>query len=116
MFPKHTQLQNSTLSIHTPDSNVSELASPPRSRLSSHLSLPDEEDDDHGSELVLNSELEGVGIISGFTPSSKPAPATPTAAERRKPALERSMSHQRSGLTSARVMDTCKVDDQASLR
>lgn len=54
--------------------------------------------------------------MAGFTPRRTTEPASPTAAERRKPALDRSMSHQSSGLTRAKVTETCKVEDQGSLR
>ena len=114
MFPKHTQLQNNTLSIHTPDSTVLFCARyPPRSTVSSSSSASAAAD-----SLLRNRALvtEGVGIMAGFTPRRTTEPASPTAAERRKPALDRSMSHQSSGLTRAKVTETCKVEDQGSLR
>lgn len=47
----------------------------------------------------------GEGIISGFRLSSTVVPKTPTAAERRKPGLVRSMMYHRTGLTRASVSE-----------
>lgn len=60
--------------------------------------------------------VEGAGIISGLTPSRNADPVSPTAADKTNPGLERSMSHQRKGLTRARVREACKVDAQATFR
>lgn len=99
MFPKQTQLQKSTLRIQTPVSRVSCLASPPKASFPSAEGLC--------AEVALrNGVADGAGIMSGLTPMSTAEPASPTMAERSRPGLERSMSHQRSGLARASVRDT----------
>lgn len=109
MLPKQTQLQNSTLSIHTPVSTVSCRASPPRvSKSSWEVALV--------TDALPNETAEGVGIISGLTPRRKAEPVRPTAAARTKPGLERSISHQRRGFTRASDRDTWRVDAQATFR
>ena len=60
--------------------------------------------------------MDGGGITSGLVPRRNIDPVTPTAAERRKPGLERSMSHQRSGLAMASAIQTWRVEVQVSLR
>lgn len=58
----------------------------------------------------------GDGIISGLSPSSIAVPVIPTNEERKNPGFERSMRYHRTGLTNAKVSDTCTVDCQGSLR
>lgn len=110
MLPKHRQLQNSTLSIHTPVSMVSW-----RVDTGGGGAVP--------VSLVALAALgwrricrEGMGIMPGLMPRSSKDPTRPTMAERRKPGLERSMSHQSRGLARASVAEIWRVDDQASLR
>lgn len=96
ILPKQRQLQNSTLSIHTPVSTVSCVAKPPNAR---------------GSLLKGFEELRvgnpaGAGIISGSTPRRRIEPVKPTAADSTNPGLLRSMSHHKRGLTNANVADT----------
>jgi hypothetical protein len=108
MLPKQTQLQNNTLIIQMPVSTVSWLAMPPR--VSSSASTPAS----GPTELFRKGAVEGAGIISGFTPSRKRDPVMPTAVDRRKPGMDRSMSHHRRGLASARVADACSVESHAN--
>lgn len=107
MLPKQTQLQNSTLSIHMPVSTVSCLASPPSISVAAPVASID---------ALRPAGPAGVGIMSGLTPMSRREPTSPTAADRRKPGLERSMSHHNRGLTSASVTESCSVEAQGSLR
>ena len=58
----------------------------------------------------------GVGIMSGLILRRIAEPVTPTAAERMKPGLERSMRCQRKGLTRASVSDACSADAHGSFR
>lgn len=58
----------------------------------------------------------GEGTISGLTPKAMAVPARPTSMERKKPGFERSTRYQSTGLTSAKVRDTCDVDCHGSLR
>lgn len=106
MLPKQTQLQNSTLAIHvlTP---ILSLVIRPSDRMPSKVELP---------AFARGEGVAGEGTISGFTPSSTAVPATPTMADRKKPGLERSTMYHRTGLTSASVRETCRVDCQGSLR
>lgn len=108
MLPKQRQLQNSTLSIHTPVSIVSLLARPPSAEAPSPCAVA-------LASRALDS-CAGAGIMSGLTPSRNTEPTRPTVADSRKPGLERSISHHSSGLTMASVAEICSVDDQASLR
>lgn len=43
-------------------------------------------------------------------------PTTLMDVERRKPGLERSTRYQRTGLTSSRVRETCRVEAHGSFR
>lgn len=106
MFPKQTQLQNSTLAIHvlTP---ILSLVIRPSDRMPSKEELP---------AFARGIGVAGEGTISGFTPSSTTVPAIPTIADRKKPGFERSTRYHKTGFTSASVRDTCKVDCQGSLR
>lgn len=52
----------------------------------------------------------------GFTPRQIAVPRTPTIADRRKPAFDRSTRYHNTGFTSASVRDTCRVDSQGSFR
>ena len=61
-------------------------------------------------------EDAGDGIISGFRLSSTVVPKTPTAAERKKPGLVRSIRYQRTGLTRASVREAWRVDVHGNLR
>jgi len=47
----------------------------------------------------------GLGIMSGFETRRRAVPVAPTAEERMKPGLERSIMYQRTGLTRARVRE-----------
>lgn len=97
MLPKQTQLQNRTLSIQIPVSIVFWLARPPNVRESETVSF-------------RNDDADGVGTISGSTPISTAEPIRPTAAESRKPGLERSIKYHKKGLTRASVSESCSVD------
>lgn len=55
-------------------------------------------------------------MMPGSTHMSSAVPAVLPARARIKPGFERSMIHQRIGLTRATVSATCRVDVQASLR
>lgn len=61
-------------------------------------------------------EDAGLGIMSGFETRRSAVPVAPTAVERMKPGLERSIRYQSTGLTSARVKEACMVEAQGSLR
>jgi hypothetical protein len=54
----------------------------------------------------------GDGIASELEARSRAVPVAPTAVERMKPGLDRSMRYQRTGLTSARVREACRVEVQ----
>lgn len=104
MFPKQTQLQNSTLRTHMPVSIVRWVARPPSMSGPAAAWLV---------EFRLRNSDEypaGVGMNSKFSPISNTEPAEPTAAERRKPGFDRSIRYHRKGLTIAKVMETCIVD------
>ena len=109
MLPKQTQLQKSTLSIQTPVTMFS---------CERGLGAEDvSKGADSLSELVTVIIIdEGAGIISGLTPSSRRVPAKENEAESTNPARERSISHQRRGLTRASVPEACSVDAQGSFR
>lgn len=49
-------------------------------------------------------------MISGFRPNEMMEPVSPTAADSRKPGLERSIKYHRRGLAIAKVKDTCIVE------
>lgn len=107
IFPKQTQLQNKTLIIHVPTSTVSLATKPPKTSFAGELvALPE----------AIWVDIAGEGIISGFRLRSMVVPKTPTAAERMKPGLERSMRYQRTGLTRASVREAWRVDAHGSLR
>ena len=110
IFPKHTQLQNRTLSIQIPVSTVSWLAKPP--------SVSGSAKDGAVPFRCRPSDEKpaGVGTICGFNPIKMAEPVKPTAAESRKPGFDRSIRYQRKGLTSARVRETCIVDAHGSFR
>lgn len=52
----------------------------------------------------------GAGMISGFRPKDTMVPARPTAADRRKPVLERSIRYHKRGFAIAKVRETCIVE------
>lgn len=111
IFPKHTQLQNSTLKIQVPPSIVSILTppspSPPKlPRYFAVVFLP-------GLGMLTEA---GEGIMSGFEARRRAVPVAPTKAERRKPGLERSMRYHRTGLTRASVREAWRVDAHGNLR
>src|SRR3569833_573642 len=113
MFPKHTQLQNSTLSIQIPVSNVSFLARPPST------SGPAEDAASASLDPLrygAGAWCAGAGIMLGLRPMSAADPARPTAADSRKPDLERSRRYHRKGFTSASVSDSSMVEAQGSFR
>jgi hypothetical protein len=60
--------------------------------------------------------MAGAGTISGCRPVSKAEPASPTADETMKPAIERSIMNHRAGFTRPSDSETCKVESQGSLR
>ena len=66
--------------------------------------------------FALGEGVDGGGTISGFTPSSTAVPAVPTRAERMNPGLDRSIRYHSTGLTSAKVKETCRVDCHGSFR
>lgn len=106
MLPKHTQLQNSTLAIHVQTAMLSGLISP-----CGEIALVE-----LGTIPAGGVTIAGEGTISGLTADKTAVPAIPTIAESTKPGLERSTRYHSTGLTSARVRETCKVDCQGSLR
>lgn len=110
MLPKHRQLQKSMLSIHTPDSTVSWLTSPPNASSRGGVSRL------KVVELFRINDPDRFGIISVFTPSRRMDPISPKAADRMKPGLDRSMSHHIRGFTSASDADICRLDVHATLR
>jgi hypothetical protein len=54
--------------------------------------------------------------MSGVVARRSAVPVAPTAVERMKPGLERSIRYQRTGFTRASVRDAWRVDAQGSLR
>lgn len=56
------------------------------------------------------------GIQLGLRPRRVAAPARPTSEARRKPGRVRSIRYQITGLTRARVRETCVVDCQGRRR
>ena len=83
-------------------------------------------DDDIGIDAVVvafaaaaaneENDRAGEGTISGLIARTRIVPAMPTMVERVKPGLERSMRYQRTGLTRARVRESCRVDCQGRRR
>lgn len=102
MFPKQTQLQNSTLAIHTVTAIVSYRSAVPPSAM-----LP---------LLERRLKVAGGGTMSGFTSSNTKAPPMPTREESTKPVLVPSTRYHKKGLTRAKVRLTCWVDSQGKLR
>jgi hypothetical protein len=105
IFPKQTQLQNSTLKIQTAPSmlscpNHSPVQLPPFPR--------------YGYFEVEFPKDAGEGIISGFETRRRAVPVAPTAVERMKPGFERSIRYHKTGLTKARVKEACRVEVQGS--
>lgn len=107
IFPKHTLLQNRTLAIQVPIPMLSLLIKP---------SYTPESREVFDIEPARGDGVAGEGTIPGLTPKAMAVPARPTSIESRKPVLERSTRYQRTGLTRARVRETCEVDCQGSLR
>ncbi len=103
-----------------PHSMVSLEIRPPRKRislLSCWVVLRVRKEDEEEEEgRGVEEERRGEGTISGFRLRRTEVPRRPTAAERRKPGLERSTRYQRTGLTRARVRETWRVEAQGSLR
>ena len=106
MFPKHTQLQNKTLEIQV------------QTPMLSFVMIPFMYTSSYETFIVfaLGEGVAGGGTISGLTPSSTAVPAIPTRAERMNPGLDRSMRYHSTGLTRAKVKETCKVDCHGSFR
>ena len=104
MLPKQRQLQNSTLSIHTPVSMVWLWAtSAPGAAVAVVLPLAAAA---AAAAAALRSICrDGVGIMSGLMTRSRREPTRPTPADSRSPGLDRSMSHQSSGLARANVAE-----------
>jgi hypothetical protein len=113
MFPKHTQLQNSTERIQIPPSTLSLVKKPRPMLVESGMR-------EWGSMDALAAREEvadaGEGIMSGLEARRRAVPVAPTALERMKPGFERSIRYQSTGLTRARVRDACSVEAQGSLR
>ena len=106
MFPKHTQLQKSTLAIHVETPMLSLLMMPSVVTLSMEtLRVFDR-----------GGVIDGVGTMLGSIPNITTVPMTPTVVDRTKPGFDLSMRYHNTGLTRARVNETCKVDCQGSLR
>lgn len=105
ILPKQTQLQNITLAIHVATPMVSLVIIP-----SNPSPL------DVWAALAPGEGVAGEGTIPGLTPSNTAVPVRPTTVERMKPGLERSMRYHNTGLTSARVRETWRVDCHGSLR
>jgi hypothetical protein len=82
--------------IHVPHSTVSFVMKPPNTSFGNAC-----------VELLAwgYCVAPGDGIISGLRLRRMVVPKTPTAAERRKPGLERSMRYHRTGFTRASVRD-----------
>lgn len=104
MLPKHTQLQNKTLMTQMPVSIVLFVARPPSIRTSLPV-CPVEFRSRYGDEEPI-----GAGMISGSSPRETIVPARPTAADRRKPVLDRSIRYHKSGFAIAKVRETCIVE------
>jgi hypothetical protein len=67
-------------------------------------------------ELCFRPWAAGLGIMSGVVARRSAVPVAPTAVERMKPGLERSIRYQRTGFTRASVRDAWRVEAQGSLR
>jgi hypothetical protein len=110
-FPKQTQLQNNTLRIQIPPSRLSVLM------YALNLMPADGEFEpvvDASWSVEFRREEVGDGIISGLERRRSVVPVAPTKLERRKPAVERSIMYQRTGLTRKSVRETWSVDVQGS--
>jgi len=64
--------------------------------------------------VTFRGEDAGEGNISGLDTRRSAVPVAPTAVERIKPGLDRSIIYHRTGLTRARVREACRVDVQGS--
>lgn len=106
ILPKHTQLQNKTLAIHVQTPMLSFVMILYDVTLSYEIL----------GAFARGEGVAGGGTMSGLTPRRTAVPVMPTMAERMKPGFDRSMRYQSTGLTSARVKETCRVDCQGSLR
>jgi len=106
ILPKHTQLQNSTLAIQVETAMLSGLTSP-----CGGIELVE-----FGPKPAGGITIAGEGTMSGLTANKTAVPVIPTTVDSKKPALERSTRYHSTGLTSARVSETCKVDCHGSLR
>lgn len=104
MLPKHTQLQNSTLAlqVQTPMLSWETKPSMPTSGAVMFASV------------ALGSRIAGDGTILGLISNNMKVPKIPTIADKMKPAFDRSIRYQSTGLTSARVRETCIVDCQGN--
>ena len=104
MLPKHTQLQNSTLAI--------QVQTPARS-CETKLSMPTSRAVMFASVALIDS-IAGEGTILGLISNNMKVPKIPTTADNMKPAFDRSITYHSTGLTSARVRETCIVDCQGN--
>lgn len=108
IFPKHTQVQNSTLAIHVPTTRLScgiALYRVP----ACEIGVP--------SPAMGDGVVEaGEGIISGLILSTANIPVNPTMVDRAKPGFERSTRYHRTGLARESVRETWSVDCQGTLR
>ena len=105
MLPKQTQLQNRTLAIQVQTPILS---------CEMKLSMPTS-----GAVLLASVALGGCvagdGIMLGLISNSIEVPTIPTTADKMKPGIDLSITYHSTGLTSARVNETCIVDCQGNL-
>ena len=98
MFPKHTQVQNSTLAIHVPTTILSG-GMPVYQILACGT--------DASSPATGDGAVAaGEGTISGLMLRTASIPVKPTTVENTKPDLERSTRYHRTGLARERVRET----------
>ena len=109
-MPKQTQLQNSTLTIQIPVSTV--LG--PRSSQTAPGSPVSEALPAHAPPSGDGND--GAGMMSGLMPRRSRLPASPTAAERRRPGFVPSTRYQRKGFARVRAVETWRVETHGSLR
>lgn len=83
MAPKHKLVQNKMLASHTYTPSFSEGCS---------------------------WYIVGIGTKCGSNSSDRNVPAVLTSRDKEKPDLDRSIRYHSTGLTMARVMETCRVD------
>lgn len=106
ILPKHTHAQKRTLAIQVRTAIPSCVIPVANANSSPVLFSPN----------VVGGLSVDDGINSGFSPRTRPIPATPTTVDSRNPVLVRSMRYHKTGFTSARVREACVVDSHGSRR